>query len=115
MILANLRPNLRCWLVIVGCISLIACTSLSPIELGRASEQLNVGDKVEIVTKKGEKSSFTVDHISAEGISGQGYSLAYTDIKTLHKVNFNDTRTGLLTFGIIGILLLLSQASFSMQ
>ena len=103
MILAKLSPCLRWCLVMASCISLIACTNLTPIELGQASEQLTVGNKVAVMTLSGKKLTFMLGSIGAQGISGEGHSLAYGDIETLHRVNIDGTRTTLLIVGIIAV------------
>ena len=67
---------------------LSACTSMQAVRIQDVQQQgehgpVQLGDRVELITKSGEKLDFAVTDITSEGIGGKFGFIPYEDIRNL--------------------------------
>jgi len=85
----------------------VGCTTMQPVPAtGTQSlaNQLEVGDKIKITLHDNSDVAFKVSAISAEGISGDGVLVAYSDIQHVQVREFSTGKTVSLVAGIVGFL-----------
>jgi hypothetical protein len=63
-----------------------------------------VGDKIKITLRDNSDVAFKVSAVSAEGISGDGVLVAYSDIQQVQVREFSTGKTVGLVAGVVGIL-----------
>ena len=85
----------------------VGCTTMQPVPAtGTQSlaNQLEVGDKIKITLLDNSDVAFKVSAVSAEGISGDGVLVAYSDIQHVQVREFSTGKTVSLVAGIVGFL-----------
>ena len=82
--LVSHRPFLR----VLMCLAIVslasACTTMQPLDVSSTANlanRLDVGDKVEVTRNDGAVMTFKISEMSDTGISGEGQSVAYADIR----------------------------------
>lgn len=92
------------WLSVV-CVSLAmtGCMTLQPLPVDskHLSSALNAGDKVEVVTTKGQQLEFAVEKIDEQGVHGGGQHVAYGDIRSISRKQISAGRTALVVLGVV--------------
>jgi hypothetical protein len=95
----------------IMCFVLIAftsgCTTMRPAPATDAqslANQIEVGDKIKITRRDNSDVAFKVSAVSAEGISGDGVLVAYSDIQQVQVREFSTGKTVGLVAGVVGIL-----------
>ena len=93
----------------------VGCTTMQPIrgtDRETLSNQISVGDTVEIAQKTGGIVRFEVDEISESGIGGEGKFIAYRDIRQVWISQISRKSPGGIVLGIVvivgGVALLLA-------
>lgn len=96
------------WIVLLAFTT--GCTSMRPITATTPAtwqEQLSAGDEVHIRRSDGSEVLFTVEELDAEGISGGGFEVAYTDIDELSVRKGSAPKSAALGVGIlVGVILI---------
>jgi hypothetical protein len=89
----------------VGCLALLACTTLQPMTDDAAALQqaLHPGDKVELSTSDGQTLHFRLSGVDASGLHGEGHDVAYRDIRSISREEMAGGRTALLVLGVIAV------------
>ena len=85
----------------------VGCTTMQPVpatDTQSLANQLEVGDKIKITLLDNSDVAFKVSAVSAEGISGDGVLVAYSDIQQVQVREFSTGKTVGLVAGIAGIL-----------
>lgn len=67
---------------------LAACSSMQPVRVsdlgdGQAPAEIGVGDRVEVISRDGEKFEFTVTEINAVGLGGKFGFIPYRNMRRL--------------------------------
>ena len=90
-------------LAAVVALSMVGCSTVQPLSANASelSRTLKKGDKVEVVTAKGQQLSFKVDSVDDTGLQGAGQRVAYNDIQSIGRKEM-DTKT--TTWVILGVL-----------
>ena len=84
-------------------LSMVGCTTIQPLS-GNASElsrTLKKGDKVEIVTAKGEQLNFKVDSVDDTGLQGAGQRVAFNDIQSISRKEIDTKSTTWVVLGVL--------------
>ena len=84
-------------------LSMVGCTTIQPLS-GNASElsrTLKKGDKVEIVTAKGEQLNFKVDSVDDTGVQGAGQRVAFNDIQSISRKEIDTKSTTWVVLGVL--------------
>ena len=84
-------------------LSMVGCTTIQPLSVNASelSRTLKKGDKVEVVTAKGQQLNFKVDSVDDSGLQGAGQRVAYNDIQSISR---KETDTKTTTLVILGVL-----------
>jgi hypothetical protein len=88
---------------------LIGCTSIKPVELPPEKLQerilngslISVGDKIQVVTSDGVRSTFEVVSIDGESISSKDQKIHIKDIIALETKSFSGGKTSALVGGTL--------------
>jgi len=89
-------------------LNLVACaTRMHPVDMPDgagppASEQLAVGNQVNLVTKDGKEMEFQVRAISDEGISGDEGLVHWQDIQALYILKSDTSTAKWVVLGVLG-------------
>jgi hypothetical protein len=84
-------------------LSMVGCTTIQPLSVNASelSRTLKKGDKVEVVTSKGQQLNFKVDSVDDTGLQGAGQRVAYNDIQSISRKEIDTKNT---TFVVLGVL-----------
>jgi len=99
--------NFIVYLVLIAFTS--GCTTMRPVPATGAqslASQVEVGDKIKITLRDNSDVAFKVSAVSAEGISGDGVLVAYSDIQQVQVREFSTRKTVGLVAGIVWILVI---------
>jgi len=88
-------------LAAVVVLSMVGCTTIQPLSVNASelSRTLKKGDKVELVTSKGQQLSFKVDSVDDTGVQGAGQRVAYNDIQSISRKETDTKSTTLVVRG----------------
>jgi hypothetical protein len=98
-----MKTLLKQLLAAVVVLSMVGCTTIQPLSVNASelSRTLKKGDKVEVVTSKGQQLNFKVDSVDDTGLQGAGQRVAYNDIQS---INLKQTDTKTTTWVVLGVL-----------
>jgi hypothetical protein len=84
-------------------LSMVGCTTIQPLSVNASelSRTLKKGDKVELVTAKGQQLNFKVDSVDETGLQGAGQRIAYNDIQSISRKETDTKNTTLVVLGIL--------------
>ena len=82
-------------------LALAGCTSLQPVAADqevlrdriRAGELVRAGDRIAVTTEDGTQYAFTVAHVDADALSGEGFQVPIDRIATLRTERIDVVRT----------------------
>lgn len=89
--------------------ALAGCTSLQPVAVDpevlregiRAGELVRAGDRIAVTTEDGTQYAFTVAHVDADALSGDGFRVPIDRIATLRTERIDIVRTAGATGGTV--------------
>jgi hypothetical protein len=84
-------------------LSMVGCTTLQPLTASPSSlsSSLKPGDRVELVTTRGEQLQLKIDSVDASGLQGNGKHVAFNDIQSISRKETDTTRTVLVVLGVV--------------
>jgi hypothetical protein len=84
-------------------LSMVGCTTIQPLSVNASelSRTLQKGDKVEVVTAKGQQLNFKVDSVDDTGLQGAGQRIAYNDIQSISRKEVDTKSTTLVILGVL--------------
>ena len=90
-------------LAAVVVLSMVGCTTIQPLSVNASelSHTLKKGDKVELVTSKGQQLNFKVDSVDETGLQGAGQRVAYNDIQSISRKETDTKSTTLVVLGVL--------------
>ena len=94
-----------CLAVAQGCASYVTVQQDSPL-----ADQVDVGDRVRVVTSNGAKRQFTVTKVDKDGLQGDSDYLKYTEITTMEiskRTTGESPSAGVIALTVLGVILIL--------
>lgn len=96
---------------LVVLLALAGCTSLQHVAVEpevlrdgiRAGELVRAGDRIAVTTEDGTQYAFTVAHVGAEALSGDGFRVAVDRIVTLRTERIDVVRTAGAAGGAVAV------------
>jgi hypothetical protein len=90
-------------LAAVVVLSMVGCTTIQPLSVNASelSRTLKKGDKVEVVTSKGQQLNFKVDSVDDTGLQGAGQRIAYNDIQSIGRKEMDTKSTTWVVLGVL--------------
>ena len=84
-------------------LSMVGCTTVQPLSVNASelSRTLKKGDKVELVTSKGQQLNFKVDSVDDTGLQGAGQRIAYNDIQSINRKEIDTKSTAWVVLGVL--------------
>jgi hypothetical protein len=84
-------------------VSMVGCTTVQPLSVNASelSRTLKKGDKVELVTSKGQQLNFKVDSVDDTGLQGAGQRVAYNDIQSISRKEMDTKSTAWVVLGVL--------------
>lgn len=101
--------------ILLAAILATGCTTMRPVakEGAALAEELEPGDRVHIVTQKGELMDFQIAQVSPERIEGDGRSVEIKDIARVERQEISGWKSaglslfiGVIVLGIVSIIVL---------
>jgi hypothetical protein len=92
----------RTLFLLIFVMTTLGCTTLRPVvgtDKRAISDQISVGNKVEVTLQDHSVTNFRVDEITEIGIGGDGIFIDFRDIRQIHTRKLAVGRT---VFGIVG-------------
>ena len=98
-----MKALLKQLLAAIVVVSMVGCTTIQPLSVNASelSRTLKKGDKVELVTAKGQQLSFKVDSVDDTGLQGAGQRVAYNDIQSISRKQMDTKRTTMVVLGVL--------------
>lgn len=98
-----MKTFLKQLLAAVVVLSMVGCTSIQPLSVNASelSRTLKKGDKVELVTSKGQQLNFKVDSVDDTGLQGAGQRVAYNDIQSISRKEVDTSKTVWVVLGVV--------------
>src|SRR5262245_22929960 len=86
-------------------LSMVGCTTVQPLTVGQSSlsSTLKPGDQVEVTTSSGKQLKFKVDGVDANGVRGGGQTVAYNDIQSINRKEFDKNTTLWVVLGVVAV------------
>jgi hypothetical protein len=96
---------LRVVVVFLASLSLLGCVTTQPLSTNPAqlAQDLQAGDRVELVTKSGQRLDFKVERIDSQGLHGGGNDIAFTDIENVSRKKVDAKTTSLIVLGVAAV------------
>ena len=94
-----------CLALAQGCASYVPARQDSPL-----ADQLDVGDRVRVVTNDGAKRNFTVTRIDRDGLQGDSDYLKFIEISTMEiskRTTGESPSAGVVALTVLGVILIL--------
>lgn len=84
-------------------LSMVGCTTIQPLTLdpSHLSSTLKPGDKVQVVTSRGEQLDLKIDSVTASGLQGGGQTIAYNDIQSISRKEVDTSKTMWVVLGVV--------------
>ena len=84
-------------------LSMAGCSTIQPltVDASQLSRTLKPGDRVELVTARGQQLQLKIDNVDETGLQGAGQRVAYNDIQSISRKEINAGRTALVVLGIV--------------
>jgi Asp/Glu/hydantoin racemase len=84
-------------------LSMVGCTTLQPLAANSSSlaSSLKPGDRVELVTTRGERIQLKIDSVDANGLQGSGKQVAFNDIQSISRKETDSMRTAWVVIGVV--------------
>jgi hypothetical protein len=97
--------SLRFLVVMLSSLALLGCMTTQPLTTNPAqlAQDVKPGDRVELVTKAGQRLDFKVERVDDQGLHGSGHDVGYTDIETINRKKVNAGTTSLIVLGIAAV------------
>ena len=98
-----MKTFLKQLLAAVVVLSMVGCTTIQPLSVNASelSRTLKKGDKVEVVTSKGQQLNFKVDSVDENGLQGAGQKVAYNDIQSISRKEIDTKSTTWVVLGVL--------------
>ena len=82
---------------------MVGCTTLQPLAINPSnlSNSLKPGDRVQIVTTRGEQMQFKVESVDENGLQGAGKRVAFSDIQSIDRKETDTMRTAWVVIGVV--------------
>jgi hypothetical protein len=98
-----MKKFLKQLLAAVVVLSMVGCTTIQPLSVNASelSRTLKKGDKVEVVTSKGQQLNFKVDSVDENGLQGAGQKVAYNDIQSISRKEIDTKSTTWVVLGVL--------------
>lgn len=91
-------------IVSFAALALVGCMTTQPLTVdGQLSSQLERGDKVEVVTKSGQRLQFAIESVDEQGVRGGGQQVAYADMQSISRSKMAVGRTTLIVLGAAAV------------
>ncbi|HKU16573.1 MAG TPA: hypothetical protein VJQ52_19435 [Steroidobacteraceae bacterium] len=86
-------------------LSMVGCTTIQPLTVdpSRLSSTLKRGDRVQLVTSKGEQLNLKIDSVDASGLQAGGQTIAYNDIQSISRKEVDSQRTLWVVLGVVAV------------
>jgi predicted small lipoprotein YifL len=99
----SMKTFLKQLLAALVVLSMVGCTTIQPLSVNASelSHTLKKGDKVEVVTSKGQQLNFKVDSVDDTGLQGAGQRVAYNDIQSISRKETDTKTTTLVVLGVL--------------
>jgi hypothetical protein len=87
----------------VVALSMVGCTTLQPLTANgsQLASELKPGDQVEITTTRGQQLQLKIDNVDATGLQAAGQRVAFNDIQSISRKQFDTKRTALVALGVV--------------
>lgn len=84
-------------------LSMVGCTTLQPLAANPSnlSSSLKAGDRVELVTTKGEQLQLKIDGVDANGLQSGSQRVAFNDIQSISRKETDTSRTAWIVLGVV--------------
>ncbi len=84
-------------------LSMVGCTTLQPLAANPSnlSSSLKPGDRVQLVTTRGEQLQFKIDSVDATGLQGAGKRVVFSDIQSIDRKETDTMRTAWVVIGVV--------------
>ena len=98
-----MKTFLKQLLAAVVVLSMVGCTTITPLSVNGSelAHTLKKGDKVEVVTSKGQQLNFKVDSVDETGLQGAGQRVAFNDIQSISRKETDTKNTTLVVLGVL--------------
>jgi len=95
----------RVLVAIISSLALLGCMTTQPLATNPAqlAQEIKTGDRVEVVTKSGQRLDFKVERVDEQGLHGSGHDVAYTDIENINRKKVDAGTTSLIVLGIAAV------------
>ena len=92
----------RCLAALVV-LSMVGCTTVQPLTLdpSHLSSTLKPGDKVRVVTSRGEQMDLKIDSVNASGLQAGAQTIAYNDIQSISRKEVDTSKTVWVVLGVV--------------
>jgi hypothetical protein len=99
----SMKTLVKQLLAAVVVLSMVGCTTIQPLSVNGSelSRTLKKGDKVEVVTAKGQQLNFKVDSVDDSGLQGAGQRIAYNDIQSISRKEIDTKSTTWVVLGVL--------------
>jgi len=90
-------------LAAVVALSMVGCTTIQPLAANgsQLATAVQPGDQVEITTTRGQQLKFKVDSVDATSLRGGGQSVAFNDIQSISRKQFDKKTTMWVILGVV--------------
>jgi hypothetical protein len=84
-------------------LSMVGCTTLQPLAANQSNltSSLKPGDRVELVTTRGEQLQLKIDSVDANGLQGNGKQVAFSDIQSISRKETDTMKTAWVVIGVV--------------